>query len=173
MDVFTNSSFFCTTLRPPSPLPHPDNTSTSYCPIPAGPFALSASIPCGSSHELTTLNTQLRAVDPFGNQLLCIEVSTTPLRPRRLRSPYGNAAIILWFTVCLTISYWIVVGLARIVAAWGRGASRSGDRWWTKVRSVGYILTSAISGERLATSPALLRFGMFLFLPARHNGQLC
>jgi hypothetical protein len=129
-----------------------------YCPIAAGPFAFSSSIPWSSSHELTTQNTQIHAVDPYGSDLLCLNLDTTPLGPRRLGSAYGRASIIFWATVTLAIVYWLVIGITRIVSAWGRGSSRSGSGIWPKVEGAGFILASAISGERLATSPALLRF---------------
>lgn len=131
--------------------------STSYCPLPAGPFAFSSTIPWGNNRELTSLNTRLRAVDPFGKELLCLDVTTTPLDPAP-HSVYGRANIILWSTVGLTLAYWFVVGIARVTTAWNRGISRPGKGVWSRVQSAGFIIASAISGERLAASPALLRF---------------
>ncbi|RDB20150.1 hypothetical protein Hypma_012917 [Hypsizygus marmoreus] len=157
LDAWTNSSYLCSTLRPPSPLPALENVNATYCPIPAGPFALSSAIPWGRNRALTTLTTRLRAVDPSINELLCIDVSTTPLDPQP-DSPYGQAKIIFWSTIALTIAYWALVGLARIVSAWGRGITRHEHGIWSRAQSAGFILASAISGERLATSPALLRF---------------
>ncbi|KAJ3825984.1 hypothetical protein F5880DRAFT_1548147 [Lentinula raphanica] len=159
LNVFTNSSKFCETLRPPSPLSSPgdDYNNSYYCPIPIGGFAFSSSIPWGSHRSLTTLNTRLSAVDPWGTELVCIEVDTTPLSPEP-HNPYGAAVAIFWGSVGLTIGYWVLVGIARIVSAWGRGLTRPGRNPWARAQSAGYILASAISGERLATSPALLRF---------------
>jgi hypothetical protein len=104
-------------------------------------------------------------VDPFGQELVCIDVSTTPLEPSANEGPYGDARVILWATVALAAAYWIVVGVARVVSAWGRGLNRSAHGVWGKLQSGGFILASAISGERLATSPALMRYcKSFLFL---------
>jgi hypothetical protein len=160
LSVFTNSSKFCETLRPPSPLPSPgaDFNNSYYCPIPVGAFAFSTTIPnIGSGRALTTLTTRLSAVDPWGTELICIDVNTTPLAPRP-HNPYGAAKAILWGSVGLTIAYWVLVGIARILSAWDRGLTRSDRNPWARAQSAGYILASAISGERLATSPALLRF---------------
>lgn len=163
LNAWINSSYLCSPLRPPSPLPALDNTTSTYCPIPAGPFAFSSSIPWGPHRALTTLNTRLRAVDPFSSELLCLDVSTTPLDPRP-DVPYGKAVVILYATIALAIAYWVVVGVARIVSAWGRGITRPNKGLWSKAQSAGFILASAISGERLATSPALMRFCMSNFM---------
>lgn len=108
------------------------------------------------------MNTQLRALDTNEQEILCVNVATTPLDPGPLNSPYGSAHTIFWATVGLAIAYWLIVGIARITAAWGRGLSRPGPGIWHRVQSAGFILASAISGERLATCPALMRFCTFL-----------
>ncbi|KAJ7584349.1 hypothetical protein C8J56DRAFT_1005041 [Mycena floridula] len=157
LSTSVNSTALCSPLFPPSPLPSIDPTIGNYCPIVQGPFAMSASIPWTKSRALTTQTTRLRAVDPFSQELLCFEVETTPLNPSS-GSPYGKAQIIFWCTVGLTIAYWLLVGLARISSAWNRGNTRPGSGIWSRAQSAGFILASAISGERLGTSPALLRF---------------
>lgn len=165
--VWDFSSFFCATVRPPSPLPQP-NEQGNYCPLPAGPFAISTSISPGNGYELVTFYTRLRALDPSKNELFCLDLDTTPLRPGPLDSPYGRARSILWATVGLAIAYWVVVGLARLVSAWGRG-TRGGPGVWAKMERAGFVLASAISGERLATSPALMRFCESRFYPIQHE----
>jgi hypothetical protein len=117
---------------------------------------MSSTIPWGNQRALTTLTTRLRAVNPANHEVLCVDVVTTPLAPKP-DSPYGDASIILWGTVGLTVAYWATVGLARIVSAWGRGISRHAGIW-SRAQSAGYIVASAISGERLSSSPALLRY---------------
>lgn len=131
---------------------------TDYCPLVAGPFAFSSYIPLPSSHELTTLTTRLRAVDPFSHEILCLDVPTTPLDPGVMGSVYGHAIVVFWSGIALAISYWLVVGIARVVSAWDRGAARSGAGLWSKAEGAGYIFASALSGERFASSPALMRF---------------
>ena len=146
-------------MRPPSPLPSPDQLTNTSCPIPAGPFAFSAAIPLGRSRELATLQTRFRAVDPFTNEILCIDIATTPLDPGAIGSVYGRAAIIFWFTVALAIAYWVIVGIARISTAWGRRAGWSGRGFLAGLENAGFVVASAISGEGLAKSPALIRYG--------------
>lgn len=156
--AWTNSTYLCQPLRPPSPLPSINITEDMYCPLPAGHFAFSTSIPWSTNHQFTTQNTRLHALDPYSDDLLCLDVDTTPLGPRRFGSPYGEVSTIFWATVGLAIAYWLVVGITRVVSARGRGSSRPGPGFWPKVESAGFILASAISGESLTTSPALMRF---------------
>lgn len=156
-DVWNNNSYFCSTLRPPSPLPNVSSAG-NFCPFPPGPFALASAIQLGRAYALATFDTRLRALDPFQNELLCLDVNTTLLRPNALDPVYGDAHLVFWCTVALAAAYWLVVGLARLVSAWGRGTTRGGRGLWARVESAGFILASAISGERLASSPALMRF---------------
>lgn len=156
-DVWNNNSFFCSTLRPPSPLPNKSSSGT-YCPLSPGPFALASQIQLGKLSALATFDTRLRGLDPVQNELLCIDVNTTILQPNALDPVYGDGHLVFWCSVALAIAYWLVVGLARLVSAWGRGTTRNGRGVWAKVESAGFILASAMSGERLAASPALIRF---------------
>ncbi|KAI6034955.1 hypothetical protein F5J12DRAFT_790051 [Pisolithus orientalis] len=157
INTFSNNSYLCDFIRQPSSLANSSSNSTD-CPIPQGPFALAVSIPFNPKNALTTLNTELRALDPFENEILCLTVATTALQPGPFDSPYGDAHSIFWATVGLAAAYWIIVCVARLVSAWKRGTSRPGSGIWARVESAGLILVSAISGERLATSPSLLRF---------------
>ncbi|THU88926.1 hypothetical protein K435DRAFT_729542, partial [Dendrothele bispora CBS 962.96] len=158
LNAWSNFSSFCDTLRPPSPLPTVENGDTDeFCPVSPGEFAFSTTVPWGSSRALTTLTTRISAVDPLTQELICIDVDTTPLNPSP-DNPYGRAKVIFWATVALTIAYWVLVGFARIVSAWDRGITSKGKGVWARAQSAGFILASATSGERLATSPALLRF---------------
>lgn len=160
--VASNSTFFCSSAVPPSPLPLVTNSSYFYCPISAGPVAFSAAIPFGShTHHLMTLNNRLRVVDTSSpaKELMCIDIATTPLDGDRMgNSVYGPAIIIFWVSVALCIAYWVITGTARLTAAWGRGGSGSNRRTWDRLKGAGYMLASAVSGERFAGTPALLRF---------------
>ncbi|KAI0938161.1 hypothetical protein AcV7_003434 [Taiwanofungus camphoratus] len=157
-NVWNNNSYFCSTLQPPSSVSPP--TGGNYCAteFPAGPFAFSTAVKLPSNYELATFDTHLRALDPNQNELFCLNVNTTVLKPGRLGSVYGHGYIIFWVTVSLAIAYWLLVGIARLASAWGRGSTRTGTGLWARVQSAGFILASAISGERLASSPALMRF---------------
>ncbi|KAI0751064.1 hypothetical protein C8Q80DRAFT_1155260 [Daedaleopsis nitida] len=145
-----SNAFFCATLRPPSPSGDPD-PNNGYCPLEAGPLAFSSTVLIHPGYELGTYNTRLRALDPSQHELLCLDVNTTMLQPGAVNSVYGHAHIVFWSTVGLAIGYWVVVGIARLVAAGGNGILAIFERG-------GFILASALSGERFASSPALMRF---------------
>jgi hypothetical protein len=145
-------------LRPPTFNESLYNNDTQYCPIDAGPFALSSTIPLSSQYQLATVNTRLRAVDPYSTEILCVDIPVTPLVSGKLGSVYGEAVAIMWGTIALAAAYWVIVGLARIVGARDRGQRRAGQGAWSKVEACGYVLASAISGERFAISPSLMRY---------------
>ncbi|KAJ3529080.1 hypothetical protein NM688_g7903 [Phlebia brevispora] len=122
-NVFNNNSYFCQTLRPPSPLPPIGNDTDAngrYCPLSAGPFALSSSIKLGHDYALATFDTRLPLIRSMATRI----------------SYFGHA---------------LFLHGEEDRPEMGRGL-------WAKVESAGFILASAISGERLATSPALMRF---------------
>lgn len=162
--IFSTASAFCDSLRPPSPLPSLGN-ATNYCPLPAGQLAFSTSSPLAHHYELLSLNTRVRVVDtslpPL--ELACVDISSAPLRPGILHSVYGHAAIVFWVSVAIAIGYWVVIGSARVAAAWKRGAGVTPERFWSRIQRAGFVLVSAISGEKLANTPALLRFCESLF----------
>ena len=155
-NVWNNGSYFCATLRPQSPLPSLDTDADgSYCPLTPGPFAFSTVSRFPQAYELATFNTRLRVLDPDQNEMLCVDVPVTPLKPNQ-ESVYGTARGILYGSAAIAAAYWLLVGVARVVSAWDRGLASPGI--WRRVESAGFIFASALSGERLATSPALLRF---------------
>ena len=155
-NVWNNGSYFCTRLRPPSPLPTLEaDDDNGYCPLAPGPFAFSTVSRFPEAYELATFNTRLRVLDPYKIEMLCIDIPVTPLKPTK-GSVFGTARVILYGSTVLAAAYWLLVGVARVVSAWDRGLASPGI--WRRVESAGFIFASALSGDRLATSPALLRF---------------
>lgn len=153
---------FCRDLRPPSPLPAVANLSDSaFCPVPAGPIAFAVATPLDRAYELVTLTTQIRVLDTSvpAQVLACLSVSATPLRPGAVGSVYGHAAVVFWSSVAIAVAYWLLVGAGRLAAAWNRGRQRVHNNLWSHVQGIGFVLASAVSGEHLSSSPALLRFG--------------
>ncbi|KAH9045166.1 hypothetical protein EDB85DRAFT_2070071 [Lactarius pseudohatsudake] len=92
------------------------------------------------------------------NELLCIDIATTPLDPGALDSVYGRAKIIFWTSIALSAAYWFLVAAARLSSAWSRRSGWSGRGFWSRVENIGFVVASAVSGEGLSKSPALIRF---------------
>ncbi|KAG8956675.1 hypothetical protein FRC04_000153 [Tulasnella sp. 424] len=156
-DVDETITAFCGSIRSPTSLvPVPDDTN---CTIPAGPVAFTAWTSYRHDFSLTTVSTRLRAVDASSPslELACLDIQATPVHAHGKGGYYGRAEILFWVSVGLAIAYWIVVGLGRIAAAWHRGGSGRIEGWG-RIKWAGTVLSSAISGERLSASPALLRF---------------
>ena len=72
---------------------------------------------------------------------------------------YGRWTGIFWGTLGLTLGFLLVTSTSRVSAAWDRGLGRTGHPWWMKIERAGFVLASALSGEKFSVSPALLRFG--------------
>jgi len=131
----------------------------------AGPLAFGVTVPLSQLSTLETLITQIRIVDSSSpaHELTCLEVAATPMFQdnEMLRGPWSG---VFWGTIALTLAYWVVTGIGRVSAAWDRGLGRSGNIWWMKIERTGFILASALSGEKFSVSPALLRFGMYIIV---------
>ncbi|CAE6481090.1 unnamed protein product [Rhizoctonia solani] len=158
MDVFSNRTYFCLHVVPPAPNSPQSYTSTE-CRVPAGQLAFGIQSPLPHDYQLVTLNTRIQVLDTSNpaKELACVDVGVTPITDTGIGSSFHFAGVLFWLSVGLAIAYWLVVGLARIAAAWRRGSWDSNQRW-VHIRWAGTVLASAISGERLAASPALLRF---------------
>lgn len=122
---------------------------------------------------MKTLVTQIRIVDDSSpaHELTCLEVAATPAYHGK--EIYGPWSGIFWTTIGLTVAYWAVTGLGRISAAWDRGLRRSGNKLWTKIQRMGFVITSALSGEKFSVSPALLRYGKFAVITKEHTVDVC
>ena len=147
---------------------YPDNTT--YCPLPAGDFALNLSIPLYRSYALTTLRTEVRVVDTSfaANTIACVNVDFTPYR----RSGWYYR-LFLWLPVATAVGFWAATWGARLAAGWVVGSgvaeyvqkeghrprkARVGNKEAT-MRKWGTMIVSGLSGERLSVSGGLLRFG--------------
>ena len=162
-NIHETSTSLCDAIRPPSPLSTLKENVTTYCPLPAGRFAIGVSIPLNAQYVLDTIVTRIRIVDSSSpaHELACLDAYTTRLQPTDTGGLYGDWTMLFWATIGLTAGYWVVTGIARISAAWNRGLGRSGNAIWVSIERLGFVLTSAISGENFASSPALLRFCEF------------
>ncbi|KAJ1309049.1 hypothetical protein OPQ81_004729 [Rhizoctonia solani] len=158
IDVFSNRTYFCMHVVPPAPNSPQSYTSTD-CQIPAGQLAFGIQSPLPHDYQLVTLNTRIQILDTSNpaKELACVDVGVTPIKDTGVGGSFDFAGVVFWVSVGLAMAYWVVVGLARIAAAWRRGSWDSNQRW-VHIRWAGTVLASAISGERLAASPALLRF---------------
>lgn len=173
--MYESATWLCNSLFPanlPSPY-YPFNTT--YCPLPAGDFALNVSIPLYRSYALTTLRTQIRIVDTSTNArtLACYNMSFTPYRHDGW---YYN--LFLYLPVVIAIGFWTVTWAARFATGWivGSGVAEYGQKEGyafgrkkqvqatggnrdARMRKWGTMIISGLSGERLSVSSALLRFG--------------
>ncbi|OCF74818.1 membrane protein [Kwoniella mangroviensis CBS 8886] len=170
--VYDSTSWLCNSLFP-SELPTPYSPyNTTYCPLPAGNFAINLSIPLYSSYALTTLQTQVRIVDTSAEaaNLACLDIQVSPY----IRKGWYYR-LFLWLPVATAIGFWIVSWGARFVTGWivGSGVAEydqkessalkiagmgGPNKKEVRLRKWGTMVISGLSGERLSVSGGLLRF---------------
>ncbi|KIR33629.1 membrane protein [Cryptococcus deuterogattii MMRL2647] len=169
--VYSSTTWLCNSLFP-SILPEPYHPyNTTYCPLPAGDFAINISIPLYRSYALTTLHTRVRIVDTTveAASLACLNIHV---------SPYKDSGwyyhLFRYWLVALVAGFWLVSWGARFVTGWivGSGVAEYGQKELAGVRLMGggsnnreatmrkwgTMIISGLSGERLSVSGGLLRF---------------
>jgi hypothetical protein len=162
----------CNSLFPANLTPPYFPYNVTYCPLPAGPFAVNLSIPLYRSYALTTLSTQVRIVDTsqYANTLACVDIDLTPYN-----QDGWYYDLFLWLPVATAIGFWVVSWCARFAAGWvvGSGVAEyetkeengtrrvriEGSRREARMRKWGTMIVSGLSGERFSVSGGLLRFG--------------
>ncbi|SJX61663.1 uncharacterized protein SRS1_12647 [Sporisorium reilianum f. sp. reilianum] len=164
--VFRNDSYLCDSLYPISPDPNGTVVNgvviePAGCLYGPGQVSLGVGIPLNDTYTLGTLWTRIRLSDTSSPALdiACFEVHV---------SPYDDAKwywkLIFWFPIALTIGYFVVIALARVFCALTSRArafknkAREGSQPNIIKDTIAPTLVSAISGQKLALSAALLRF---------------
>lgn len=184
ISVYESATWLCNSLFP-SELPEPYYPfNTTYCPLPAGDFAVNLSIPLYRSYALTTLRTQVRIVDTSLSALTlaCYDLEFTPYR-----HDGWYYQLFLYLPIALAIGFWTASWAARFATGWivgsgvaeyeqkeghggggyghgpkhgvGGGPKTAGGKREARMRKWGTMIISGLSGERLSVSTALLRFG--------------
>ncbi|CDW98065.1 hypothetical protein [Sporisorium scitamineum] len=164
--VFRNDSYLCDSIYPISPDPNGTVVNgvviePAGCLYGPGQVSLGVGIPLNDTYTLGTLWTRVRLSDTSSPALdiACFEVHV---------SPYDDTKwywrLIFWFPVALTIGYFVVIALARLFCALTSRArafknkAREGSQPNVIKDTIAPTLVSAISGQKLALSAALLRF---------------
>ncbi|TXT15573.1 hypothetical protein VHUM_00076 [Vanrija humicola] len=150
---FKSSGWLCNSLFPANLTSEYIPNNMTYCPLPAGPFGINASIPLYNVHALTTIHSRIHAVETSepAQTIMCVDVYVTPYDDESW--PYR---LFLWFPASIAIAFWIVTWAARFAAGWLIGADRRAGG--QRMLKWGTMLISGLSGERLGVSAALLRF---------------
>ncbi|KAJ9478360.1 Integral membrane protein [Pseudozyma hubeiensis] len=164
--VFGNDSYLCDSLYPV--VPDPNGTvingvviQPAGCLYGPGQVSLGVGIPLNDTYTLGTLWTRIRLSDTSSPPLdiACIEVYASPYDREKW---YWD--LIFWFPVALAIGFLVVIALARTFCAITSRArafknkAREGSQPNIIKDTIAPTLVSAISGQKLALSAALLRF---------------
>ncbi|RSH82219.1 hypothetical protein EHS25_005929 [Saitozyma podzolica] len=169
ISVYSSTSWLCNSVFP-SNLTEPYYPfNTTYCPLPAGPFAINLTIPLYRSYGLTTLSTEVRIVDTSlsANTIACVDIDVTPYN----RDGWYYE-LFLWLPVAIAVGFWATSWTARFTAGWIVGSGVAGyetkegsatrivaaNKREARMRKWGTMIVSGLSGERLSVSGGLLRF---------------
>ncbi|GAC96401.1 integral membrane protein [Pseudozyma hubeiensis SY62] len=164
--VFGNDSYLCDSLYPVAPDPNGTVINgvviqPAGCLYGPGQVSLGVGIPLNDTYTLGTLWTRIRLSDTSSPPLdiACIEVYANPYDREKW---YWK--LIFWFPVALAIGFLVVIALARTFCAITSRArafknkAREGSQPNIIKDTIAPTLVSALSGQKLALSAALLRF---------------
>lgn len=164
--VFRNDSYLCDSLYPVVPDPNATVINgvvvqPAGCLYGPGQVSLGLGIPLNDTYTLGTLWTRIRLSDTSSPPLdiACIEVYASPYDQQKW---YWH--LIFWFPVALAIGFFVVIALARVFCALTSHArafknkAREGSQPNVIKDTIAPTIVSAISGQKLALSAALLRF---------------
>ncbi|PWN51458.1 hypothetical protein IE53DRAFT_386168 [Violaceomyces palustris] len=159
--VFSLNTYVCDQLYPT--LPDPDNQliTPAGCLYGAGEVGFGIAVPLNDTYTLGSLWTQIRLSDTSSppRDIACIEVTVSPYHEEKW---YWD--LIFWFPVALTVGYFVVTSLARVVTAITaraksfRSKAREGSAPHIIKDKLSPTIVASLSGQQLVMSPALLRF---------------
>ncbi len=163
--LFRNDSYLCDSLYPV--VPDPNGTVVNNVVIQLVAVSMA---PARSRSVSASRSTTRTILEPSG---LASVSATRPAAPRHclhrsVRQPLRRRQVVLGshllVPVALTIGYFVVLSLARVFCAWTSRArafknkAREGSQPNVIKDTIAPTLVSAISGQKLALSAALLRF---------------
>ncbi|CAO1612884.1 unnamed protein product [Sympodiomycopsis kandeliae] len=160
-DIFSNLTFLCDNIAPAQP----DNTTQlvahASCTYGPGEVAFGVDVPINASYELGTLWTRVLLIDTSHPPLsiACVDVPFSPYQKERW---YWD--LMFYLPIGLFLAYFVSVSLARAITAATtrskafRNRAREGSAPSFLRDHLNPIIISAISGQGMVLSPALLRF---------------
>ncbi|CAO1618181.1 unnamed protein product [Jaminaea pallidilutea] len=160
-ETFSNHTFLCDELSPTGTDDVTRLVGHTSCTYGPGTVGFGVTVPLNSSYPLGTVSTRILLIDPStpARAIACVDVAT---------SHYDPAAwywdLFFWLPVALFAAYFVLTALARIITA----ASTRSRAFKNRAREgrapsflrdhVNPVVVSAISGQGMVLSPALLRF---------------
>lgn len=160
-DIFSNLTFLCDSVVPTGDDANTQLTAHASCTYGPGTVAFGVDVPVNATYELGTIETRVLLIDTSHPPLsiACVDVPF---------SPYDEDAwywdLMFWLPVALFIAYFTTVSLARAITAATtrsrafRNRAREGRAPSFLRDHLNPIIISAISGQGMVLSPALLRF---------------
>lgn len=160
-DVWSNLTYLCDRLYPTGNDTIHELTSHASCTYGPGNVGFGVDVPLNASYNLGTIWTRVLLVDSSQPALTiaCIDV---PASPYDQQAWYWN--LIFYLPIGLFAAYFVTVSLARAITAAAtrarafRNRAREGSAPSFLRDHLNPVIISALSGQGMVLSPALLRF---------------
>lgn len=160
-NIFSNLTYLCDELAPTSPDPTSLLVGHSSCIYGPGTVGFGVDIPLNSTYPLGTIWTRILLIDSSTPALAiaCIDVPVS-----RYDADRWYWRFMLWLPLALFIGFFVAVTFARIITAAAtrtkafRNRAREGRAPSLLKDHVNPVIISALSGQGMVLSPALLRY---------------
>ncbi|CAO1620709.1 unnamed protein product [Parajaminaea phylloscopi] len=160
-NIFSNLTYLCDELAPTRPDPANLLIGHTSCLYGPGTVGFGVSIPLNSTWPMGTIWTRVLLIDSSKPALAvsCIDVPVSRYDPAR-----WYWTLYLWLPLALFIGFFVTVALARVITAAAtrsrafKHRAREGSSPSFLRDHINPIIISALSGQGMVLSPALLRY---------------
>lgn len=160
-NIFSNLTYLCDELAPTNSDETNILAAHSSCTYGPGTVAFGVAIPLNSTYPMGTIWTRVLLIDPSTPALAiaCVDVPVS-----RYNASRWYWSFFLWLPMALFIGFFVTVSLARVITATAtrsrafKNRAREGSAPSFLRDHVNPIIISALSGQGMVLSPALLRY---------------
>lgn len=160
-ETLTNLTYLCDNIYPTAPDPNTTFSNHATCTYGPGTVAFGVDVPLNSSYRMGTLWTRVLLIDYSqpALALACIDIPVTSYDPSE-----WYWSLMFWLPAALFVAYFVLVSLGRAITAAAtrarafRNRAREGSSPSFLRDHLNPVIISALSGQGMILSPALLRF---------------
>ncbi|PWN18884.1 hypothetical protein BCV69DRAFT_52302 [Microstroma glucosiphilum] len=160
--VFSNLTYLCDNIYPTAPDTTQEYVGHSSCTYGPGEVAFEVNVPLNATYQMGTLWTQILLIDYSqpARVIACVDVPVSPY----LDEDAWYWTLMFWLPIALFVGYFVSVSMARAITAATtrsrafKNRAREGSSPSFLRDHLNPVIISALSGQGMVLSPALLRF---------------